>query len=110
MRTTITVEERLLERLKTRAAATGTTVSRLIEEAVRVMLNRPPKRTQSRKVFKLITYGAGGRFSKYNVDKTSELIAAEDRERYGEPFSVGEESAKKLGRPSKSRSGRSPRR
>ena len=84
MRTTITVGEHLLERLKTRAAATGTTVSRLIEDAVRVMLNRAPKRSEPPKVFKLVTYGAGGQFSKYNLDKTSELIAAEDQERYGE--------------------------
>lgn len=110
MRTTITVEEHLLEKLKTRAAATGTTVSRLIEEAVRVMLNRQPKRSESRKTFELITYGAGGQFSKYNLDKTSELIAAEDQERYGEAFSARGPSGRKPGRAQTNRGRRTQRR
>ena len=37
MRTAITLDERLLGRLKKRAAASGTSVSRLIEQAVRLL-------------------------------------------------------------------------
>ena len=73
----------MLEKLKARAAASGTTVSALIEEAVKIMLNRQEP-LERRASFELLTYGAGGSFSKHNIDKTSELIAAEDRERYGE--------------------------
>jgi Ribbon-helix-helix protein, copG family len=82
MRTTITMDDHLLDRLKTRAAASGTTVSRLIEEAVRVLLTRPSNPSEPPRAFTLVTFGAGGQFSKYNVDKTAELIAAEDQERY----------------------------
>jgi hypothetical protein len=82
MRTTITMDDILLEKLKARAAASRTTVSRLIEESVRVMLNR--KASEPRRLFEVVTYGSGGQFSQYNIDKTAELIAAEDRERYGE--------------------------
>lgn len=84
MRTTITMDDTLLEKLKARAAASRTTVSRLIEESVRVMLNRPLKPSEPRRRFEVVTYGSGGQFSTYNIDKTAELIAAEDRERYGE--------------------------
>lgn len=83
MRTTITIEDHLLDKLKTRAAASGTTVSRLIGEAVRVMLNPAPEQSEPPSRFTVVTYGAGGQFSKYNIDKTAELIAAEDQERYG---------------------------
>jgi hypothetical protein len=84
MRTTITLDDRLADRLKRRAARSGVTVSRLIEDAVRVILNRPPRAEESPGAFKLVTFGRGGRFSRYNIDKTSGLIAAEDVERYGE--------------------------
>ena len=74
----------MLEKLKKRAAESGTSVSRLIEEAVRVMLNRPSNTAEASNTFELVTYGAGGQFSQYNIDKTSELIAADDKQRYGE--------------------------
>jgi metal-responsive CopG/Arc/MetJ family transcriptional regulator len=82
MRTTITMDDHLLDQLKARAAASGSTVSRLIEEAVRVMLNRPADQPETRGAFELVTYGAGGQFTEHNIDKTADLMAAEDRERY----------------------------
>ena len=84
MRTTISMDRHLLDKLKERAAESGSTVSRLIETAVRVMLSAPPQNSDPAETFELVTYGAGGRFSRFNVDKTSGLIAAEDIERYGE--------------------------
>ena len=82
MRTTITLDERLLGQLKRRAAESGTSVSRLIERAVRLSI-RTPVSTAGEEPFELITFGAGGRFSRHNIDKASALLELEDLERYG---------------------------
>ena len=60
----ITMEDNLFERLKKRAASSESTVSRLVEDAVRVMLNQQSPRAEPADAFELVTYGAGGRFSK----------------------------------------------
>ncbi len=83
MRTTITLDDRLLGRLKKHAAASGTSVSRLIEQAVRLLL-RTPRPESEAEPFELVTYGAGGRFSRHNTDKTSALLEADDVERFGD--------------------------
>ncbi len=80
MRTTITVDEHVLARLKKRASETGTSVSRLIEQAIGMLLQMP-RPAQPKGNFHLVTFGAGGRFSAYNIDKTSALLEAEDVER-----------------------------
>jgi predicted transcriptional regulator len=81
MRTTITLDERLMAQLKRRAAEQGTSVSRLIEQAVRLFV-RTPRTPPESSVFELITFGAGGRFSRLNIDKTSTLIEADDLDRF----------------------------
>ena len=83
MRTTITIDERLLSQLKQRAAESGTSVSRLIEEAVRLSTRTPVSTAREEEPFELLTFGAGGRFSRHNIDKASALLEAEDLERYG---------------------------
>ena len=75
------MDERLLSQLKRRAAASGTSVSRLIEHAVRLLL-RTPASAPRPAGFELVTFGAGGRFSRLNIDKTSALIEADDEERF----------------------------
>lgn len=80
MRTTITVDERLLEQLKRRAAESGTSVSKVIEQAVRLFL-RAPRASETREPFELVTFGAGGRFSPQNIDNTAALLETEDLER-----------------------------
>ena len=80
MRTTITLDERLLAQLKKRASESGTSVSRLIEQAVRLRLRTPAAAKRDR--FELVTFGSGGRFSRHNVDKTSALIEDDDIERF----------------------------
>jgi hypothetical protein len=82
MRTTITLDERLMAQLKRRAAEQGTSVSKLVEQAVRLLV-RPPRAPAESPTFDLVTFGAGGRFSQRNVDKTSALIEADDIERFG---------------------------
>lgn len=81
MRTTITLDDRLLAHLKKRAAESGTTVSRLIEQAVRLLIRTPPSSPRQQR-FKLVTFGKGGRFSRRNIDKTSALFEADDIERW----------------------------
>jgi hypothetical protein len=81
MRTTITLEERLMAQLKRRAAEQGTSVSKLVEQAVRLLM-RTPRVSAESPTFKLVTFGAGGRFSRLNIDKTSALIEADDLERF----------------------------
>ena len=82
MRTTITIDESLLKRLEDRSAAEGTTVSRLIEDAVRLSLR---ERAGRRKVpaFRLVTFGKGGRFTTFDVDKGSRLVETEDVAHHG---------------------------
>lgn len=81
MRTTISLDERLLEKLKARAAQSGTSVSRLIEQAIHLMMRVPPHGNKG-DAFRLVTFGAGGRFSTRNIDKTSSLVEADDLERF----------------------------
>ncbi len=58
MRTTIDLEEALLRRARERATASGTTLSRLVQEALRAYL-RPRARAASAP-FELITCGTPG--------------------------------------------------
>jgi Arc/MetJ family transcription regulator len=84
MRTTITLDDRLLAQLKKRAAASGTSVSRLVEQAIRLLMRTPPA-AQREDRFELVTFGAGGRFSRHNMDKVSALLEADDVERFARP-------------------------
>jgi hypothetical protein len=81
MRTTITLDDRLLDQLKRRAAESGTSVSKLVEQAVRLFV-RTPRASSAPESFELITFGAGGRFSRQNIDKAAALVEAEDLERF----------------------------
>ena len=81
MRTTITIDSHVMERLRERAAQSGGSVSRLIEHAVRLYL-RAPAAEADEEPFELVTFGAGGRFSEHNLDKASALLEAENLDRY----------------------------
>ena len=83
MRTTITLDDRLLAQLKKKAAESGTSVSRLIEQAVRLFI-RAPRTSKRQEPFELVTFGRGGRFSRQNIDKTSRLIEDDDVARYAD--------------------------
>ena len=80
MRTTITLDHRLLDRLKKRAAESGTSVSGLIERAVRLLLQASASQRQDR--FDLVRFGEGGQFTTLNIDKTAALLEADDVERF----------------------------
>ena len=81
MRTTITLDARLLAQLKRRAAESGTSVSKQVEQAVRLFV-RTPRSVASPESFELVTFGEGGRFSRHNIDKTAALIEADDLDRF----------------------------
>ena len=82
MRTTISLDDRLMAQLKRRAAEQGTSVSKLVAQAVRLFM-RTPRAAAAPQTFELVTFGRGGHFSRYTIDKTSALIEADDRERFG---------------------------
>ena len=77
MRTTIKIEATLLLELKRRASREGTTVSKLIENAVRLSL-RSNQPQMERPEFQLITYGIGAEFTAHNIDKPARLLEHED--------------------------------
>lgn len=79
MRTTITIDDEVLEQLKARAAKEGTTVSRLIEDSLRLAARPRPVSPP----FELITFGKGGRFTTLDVDRVSALIEQDDVARHG---------------------------
>ncbi len=81
MRTTVTVDDHLLATLKKRAAASGTPVSRLVEQAIRLLLQTPRAASQ-KSGFELVTFGRGGSFSARDIDKTSSLVEADDLDRF----------------------------
>jgi hypothetical protein len=81
MRTTITLDERLMAQLKRRAAEQGTSVSKLVEQAIRLFV-RTPRAPAESPTFELVTFGKGGRFTRHNIDKASALIEADDIERF----------------------------
>ncbi len=83
MRTTITVDDSILSDLKQRAAERGTTVSRLIEDSVRLAFAQPSESPAVPEEFELVTYGQGGRFTRMDVDRTSGLLERDYIERYG---------------------------
>ena len=82
MRTTTTLDDGLFAQLKKRAAESGTSVSRLVEQAIRLLRRTPPP-AKRQEPFQLVTFGRGGRFSRQNIDKTSVLLEADDTARFG---------------------------
>ena len=82
MRTTITIDDEILEQLKARAAKEGTTVSRLIEDSVRLAA-RPHAEENTGHPFELVTFGKGGRFTSLDIDRASTLLEQDDVARYG---------------------------
>jgi hypothetical protein len=82
MRTTITIDEEILDQLKARAAKEATTVSRLIEDSVRLAA-RPHAEAAAGQAFELVTFGKGGRFTSLDVDRVSALIEQDDLARHG---------------------------
>jgi len=77
MATTINIDDEIFDQLKARAAREATTVNRLIEDSLRgAALAR--QEHASGHPFELVTFGRGGQFTSYDVDRTSGLIELDD--------------------------------
>lgn len=81
MRTSIVIEDQLASRIKEEAQRRGISVSRFFSEAAKKDLVQTPK---THKPFTLITC-KGKPYPGINLDKTSDLLAAEDETFYGNP-------------------------
>ena len=79
MRTEITIDGRPLKALERRAASTGASVNRLVEDAVRLLLAERSLAAELPGSFEVVTFGAGGRFPGRRLN-ASELLAAADEE------------------------------
>ena len=81
MRTTITIDDELLELAKRKARARRTTLGKVIEDALRAAIfNKGDERTDQ--PFKLVTFSGDGPLEGVDLDRTSALLAAEDVEQY----------------------------
>ena len=81
MRTSISLEDRLAESVRKRAAEQGLSVSAFIAR----ILDDALKRTESRPAppFRLVTVGGEGVYPEVDLDRPRALLVAEDAERYG---------------------------
>jgi len=82
MRTTISLDNRIFEAVKRRAAAEGRSVSSFIAGVLDDAIKRDDRPAEERP-FRLITVGGGGPFPQVDLDRVRELMVAEDEERYG---------------------------
>jgi len=80
MKTTIFLDDRLGQTFKEEAKRRGMSLSRFLAESGRHYLARSG--AKAKRPFRLITYQGDGPLEGVRLDKTSELLAAEDLERY----------------------------
>jgi predicted transcriptional regulator len=73
VRITINLPDDLVQRAKRAALESGTTLSKIIENALRESLAKPRRRL-SRREFKIIACGKGGLMPGVNLDDTSALL------------------------------------
>ncbi len=76
MRTTILLDDQLGERLRARARQEGKSFSAFLADAGRKALETPAQ--ESVPSFELITFRGEGTFDGIDLDKTNQLLAAED--------------------------------
>lgn len=82
MRTTISLDDRIFEAVKRRAAKEGRSVSAFIADVLDDALKRRQDEVEA-KPFRLVTAGGDGVQPGVDLDRPRELLAAEDETRYG---------------------------
>lgn len=82
MRTTISLDERLLRAAKRLAAQRGATLSEVIADALRAQLAAKPASPD--RAFQLVVFEGGGPREGIDLDRTSEIDVLDDVQRYGE--------------------------
>lgn len=82
MRTTISLDDRIFEAVKRRAAAEGRSVSSFIAAVLDDAMKRD-LRPEEVKPFRLVTVGGDGLYPEINLDRPRELMVADDEDRYG---------------------------
>ncbi len=82
MRTTISIDDQLGKAARERAAGANMSFSALVSRALREFLWKEDIREES-PPFQLITAGGEGIQPGIDLDRTSDLLVAEDRDRYG---------------------------
>ena len=80
MRTSIILDDELAVQLRAKARSKGQSLSAFLADAGRAALRA--EKSAPDKPFELITYGEGGTYPGINLDKYSELLAAEDEAKY----------------------------
>ena len=82
MRTTISLDDRIFEAAKRRAAAEGRSVSAFIASVLDDAMKRDPHPVEERP-FRLVAVGGGGPYPEVDLDRPRELMVAEDEGQYG---------------------------
>ena len=82
MRTSIILDDDLGESLRKFAKERGQSLSAFLAEAGRAAMGADAQ--TSAPPFELITFGEGGTFTNVNLDRTSDLLAAEDAAQFGQ--------------------------
>jgi Ribbon-helix-helix protein, copG family len=80
MRTTVRLPDDLLRRAKRKAAAEGRTLTQLIEDGLRAVVDEMPKSARRRRVVLPVSKGTGGPEPGIDVTRLSEIQEMEDLE------------------------------
>ena len=80
-RTTVRLDDDLMAEVKRFAIANGTTIQRVIEDGLRLVLRRPT--ADERRKFRLVTFTGKGVHPGIDIDNSASLYDLMDEEKYG---------------------------
>lgn len=83
MRTTVSLPDDLGDRARRHARRTGVSLSALVAKALGRLLMEPADRVRPGPPFRLVVVRGKGPAEGLDLDRTSELLIAEDEVRYG---------------------------
>lgn len=80
MRTTIVLDDRIFREAKRRAASLGTTLSDVVNQALREVLSRP---AEDAPVFRMVTFGKRGGGAHHEPADFADVLESDDRASVG---------------------------